>query len=72
MITLNNKTDTPNQIEAFMHCAKCLGEWKEGKAPGKSPADYARLEVGWTSTGFQVWCRRHDLNVVQVSLPSQS
>lgn len=49
-------------IEAFMHCGLCLLE----KPRGTSPAEWARLEVGWTPFGFQVWCRRHDCNVMHV------
>jgi hypothetical protein len=28
--------------------------------------DYTKLDVGFTNTGIQVWCRRHDANVVHV------
>jgi hypothetical protein len=57
-----------NQIKMFLHCGKCLDELKaqaarEGSA---SPRDYARLSVGWTPLGIQVWCNRHDLNVLHV------
>lgn len=51
-----------NQIVAFMHCRRCLEELPFGK----SPRDFASLEVGWTERGFQVWCKRHEINVVHV------
>jgi hypothetical protein len=47
------------RIKMYMHCAKCLREIPEGQSPG----DYARLHVGWTDTGLQVWCSRHDSEV---------
>ncbi len=44
-----------NDIGAFIHCKKCLqGECNQ------------RLEVGWTEQGLQVWCRRHDMNIIHI------
>ena len=42
-------------IDLFMHCAKCIEE-QQGQ----------QLEVGWTALGLQVWCKRHDKNVVHI------
>lgn len=53
-----------NRIERFMHCRKCLVELPEGQ----SPQDYARLAVGFTNNGVQVWCNRHDEEVVHLTL----
>jgi len=52
----------PNQIQAFMHCGKCLAQIPEGVSPG----EWADLEFGFTQTGLQVWCRRHDCNLVHI------
>lgn len=60
-------------IDAYMHCGRCIEEWKgdaEGTA-GTSPASYARLSVGWTSVGLQVWCQRHECNVLHVHFEGQ-
>ena len=38
----------------------------ESLPPGTSPSDWARLECGWTDLGFQVWCKRHDINILHV------
>ena len=51
-----------NEIEMFIHCAACLSE----KPDNTSPREWASLEVGWTKLGFQVWCKRHDANVMHV------
>jgi len=51
-----------NEIRMFQHCALCIHELPAGT----SPADFAQLEMGWTKRGFQVWCRRHDANVLHV------
>ncbi len=51
-----------NKIEAFFHCSQCLDE----KPDILSPREYANLEVGWTKLGFQVWCKRHECNVMHI------
>jgi hypothetical protein len=55
-----------NQVEMYLHCGLCLEEYSEGKGAGLSPADYARLSVGWTVRGLQVWCERHSANVCNI------
>lgn len=55
---------TPNQIEAYMHCATCLEEWLARYRGVMAPKDYARTQAGITEDGrIQVWCNRHDCNV---------
>lgn len=49
-----------NEITAYMHCAQCI---KEGLAQS--------IEAGWTSLGFQVWCRTHDCNIVHVDFEGE-
>jgi len=56
-----------NKIVAFMHCGKCLNEMPSGV----SPKTWAQLEVGWTKLGLQVWCKRHDLNVMNLDFLGQ-
>lgn len=51
-----------NEIKAFLHCALCLQE----KPAGISPREWAKLEIGWTEFGLQVWCQRHECNVMHV------
>ena len=34
--------------------------------------EIARLEVGRTKTGLQIWCVRHDMNVVDIDLSSDN
>ncbi len=53
---------TENEIGAYLHCGKCL----EDIPPDISPSDYQRLEVGWTEQGIQIWCKRHNLNVMHM------
>lgn len=63
----NQPEERPLDIQSYMHCARCLTT----KPPHKSPGEWARLSVGWTDDGgLQVWCVRHDCNVVQLKRES--
>ena len=53
-------------IEQPIVCSRCADEVAEGAAGPVSMADYMRLDVGFSSLGLQVWCRRHDANVVHI------
>ena len=33
---------------------------------GQSPREYAQLEFGFTKPGVQVWCKRHEVNVMHI------
>ena len=56
-----------SKIELFFHCDKCIKE----KPEDISPRDYAELEAGWTEQGFQVWCKRHEMNIIHVDFEGQ-
>jgi hypothetical protein len=56
-----------NQILAYFHCAKCLKE----KPRDQSPRQWVRLEAGWTPRGLQVWCVRHEENVIALDFLGQ-
>lgn len=55
------------EITAYMHCKKCMDAIPEKT----SPRSWAQLEVGWTPAGLQVWCRRHECNVLHVDFEGQ-
>lgn len=56
-----------NQILTFLHCKLCMDELRTGKYDGvASPQTYARYEVGYTKQGLQVWCLRHDVNIIHI------
>jgi len=59
---------TANSIKAFMHCRHCLAE----KPRSISPRDWSKIEVGWTEIGLQVWCRRHECNVLHVDFEGRT
>jgi len=50
-----------------MHCKKCLDE----RGESISPRDYASFEFGYTKKGFQLWCTRHEENVLAIDLMGQ-
>lgn len=51
-----------NEIVTFFHCKNCI----EDRPKGTSPRQWGSLEVGWTPHGFQVWCKRCEMNVTHV------
>lgn len=53
---MNKPLKNTNEIQMFMHCRKCLAE---------KPADQTPM-AGWTTQGLQVWCNRHDLNIIHI------
>ena len=55
-----------NGIEQNIICSKCETEFLLGSTDSRSLQDYSRLDIGFTSIGVQVWCRRHDVNVVHI------
>jgi hypothetical protein len=55
-----------NEIYGFIHCSKCLKEMKVGVSDEVSPREYAKLEVGFTKQGLQIWCKRHEVNVMHI------
>ena len=56
-----------NSIQAFLHCRRCV----ESIPKGHSPQSWSALSVGWTELGFQVWCNRHDINILHVDFEGQ-
>lgn len=62
-----------NAIQMHQHCGKCIGEIKAGHPDtlGHSPESYSRLSIGFTQLGLQVWCNRHDCNVVHIDFQDQ-
>ena len=60
-----------NGIEQNIMCSKCETEFLLGSTDSRSLQDYSRLDIGFTSIGVQVWCRRHDANVVHIDFAGQ-
>ena len=56
-----------NQIEMYHHCGMCLDE----KPADQSPKDWARIQTGWTRDGIQIWCTRHNVNVMHMDFQGQ-
>ncbi len=62
---MNNVVALPinrSEIDMFFHCKDCLDELPAGMAP----REYVDFECGWTTKGFQVWCMRHNKNVIHM------
>lgn len=59
---MKRKIPATNEINSFFHCRQCLDE----KPSNFSPREWASLEVGFTKLGVQVWCKRHECNIVHI------
>lgn len=53
---------TKNEIAQYIHCTQCLNE----RPADVSPMDWSLTQAGFTPAGFQVWCNRHDCNIVHI------
>lgn len=56
-----------NQVQLYLHCRLCIKELPKGE----SPSSYSRTQAGWTARGLQVWCARHDVNVLNIDFEGQ-
>ncbi len=54
------------QIKEPIVCVKCSNEYSSGVTDAKSLQKYSSLDVGFTSIGLQIWCRRHEVNVCHI------
>ena len=63
-MAITNERPITNEkaIRLYLHCAKCGAE----RLAELSIKEFADLEVGWTEQGIQVWCKRHNCNVIHI------
>jgi hypothetical protein len=45
----------PNDITSYIHCGLCISERQR-----------SHIGVGFTAEGLQIWCERHDVNIVHI------
>jgi hypothetical protein len=64
---MSTKIKTENRIISYIHCKKCIDEIKKDRIQ-ISPSDYQMITAGFTSTGLQIWCNRHNCNVMNFNL----
>ena len=60
-------------IGAYLHCQLCVEEWMANPEikSKQSPQQYSRIQAGWTKEGLQVWCFRHNANVIHIDFEGQ-
>lgn len=51
------------QIHRQIHCRRCFGQ----RPANVAPRDWAKLTIGFTQHGVQVWCGRCDSNVIHIN-----
>ena len=60
-----------NQIKEPIICAACMDEFSKGLSDAASLRDFMRMDIGFTTRGLQVWCQRHDRNIVEINFDGQ-
>lgn len=60
-----------NHIKEPIVCSACLDEFAKGLSDAASLRDFCRIDVGFTDTGLQVWCQRHDQNICVIDFDGQ-
>ncbi len=65
---MTDKISNENKIEMYFHCGQCVTEWKADKkiSSKQSPKDYSQIQAGWTKKGLQIWCNRHNCNILHI------
>ena len=67
MDKLRRKISHNNKILQYLHCKMCL----TSKPLGVSMAEWGGYEVGWTKLGLQVWCKKHNANILHIDFQKQ-
>lgn len=57
-----NMISNENEIKLYLHCKQCLDE----RPKHISPKDWSRNQAGWTTEGIQLWCNRHEANIIHI------
>jgi len=55
------------QIKTYFHCRQCIEEMPFDT----SPQEWQRIQAGFTLIGLQVWCLRHDCNIVHIDFQNR-
>lgn len=66
----NREIPNTHQIGMFFHCGLCIEQYAK-EDPPMSRADFSKIEAGFTPLGIQVWCRRHECNIVHIDFEGQ-
>ena len=64
---MSKKIPITNKIAMYLHCKECLDSLPDNT----SPREHASLEAGWTKIGLQLWCKRHEMNIMHVDFEGQ-
>ena len=54
-------------IIQYLHCSKCVTQ----KPLGVSMSEWGGYDIGWTKLGLQVWCKKHQCNIMHIDFEGQ-
>ncbi len=67
VVSINLKKARESKIHTHITCALCYEEIPNGV----SMKEYNEREVGFTTEGIQVWCMRHNCNIMHLDFDGQ-
>ncbi|MEE8538559.1 MAG: hypothetical protein V3S54_01995 [Woeseiaceae bacterium] len=67
VVSINIQKMREPKICTHIHCAMCCEE----VPAGESMQDYNWREIGFTDKGIQVWCLRHNCNILHLDFDGQ-
>lgn len=65
-----NLIPNSHEIVTFLHCGKCVEELSNEQIVA-SPKMYAHYDIGYTPIGLQIWCVRHNCNIIHIDFEGQ-
>ncbi len=64
--------DDLNEIKLYFHCKECMENIPEDlplceyQTEDLPLCEYQNISCGWTANGLQVWCNRHEKNIIHI------
>lgn len=66
-LRVDSREEAKDRGVRYLHCGECLKE----KPADVTPKDWARQQVAMTPEGLQVWCTRHNINVMDSEMVAE-
>ena len=67
MAKKNRNIPNTLKILQYLHCRKCITQ----KPLGVSMSEWGGYDIGWTKLGLQVWCKKHNCNMMHIDFQGQ-
>ena len=74
MSVIQTGKDNSNNIKRKIYCSLCVNDWldKREELGDLDLIEYQHLTLGATESGVQVWCNKHDVNIIEIDIFDKS